>query len=1096
MRLKLVLALSLLITFKGFAQDQSAVDSLKNVVAAAPLDTLKIDAALILGELFINQDPDSSMAYYRISEHLANELLSSGISGVELRTARKNLATAYNGIASNLDSRGEIQDALEYYTRSLEINQEIGERSGEAEVYNNLGFTHYNLGNIDKAMDYFTRAIGLYEELGRKYKMAITLNNIGVIYDTRGDPGEALKHYSKGLEINKETGNKRGMAYSYHLMGTLHHRQGNLDLALEYLTLSLDLRQEIGDKTGLAFSLHYLGDFYYSKGELLTALDYSNRCLHTWQELGNKQGMATTLDKIGTLYYILGDPVRGKNYCMRSIKMHEEIGGKSGLALATYNLGVILNEQGEITAGLENLISSLEIWEVLGSIDNVARCLSALGVINKIQGNYSQAYQYYTRALGIAIELDSQYLISSIYKSLGSMYRAQADTELAMDFYEKSLYLSEGMGNKLEMASTYSSIGALFVERGEYEFAYEYHKKSLDIREEIAYKRGIAQSSLHLGNLARIMVNDTMFSNFATKAYRISKELGFPRDIGNAAYMMKDLSIMHHDFPLADTFALENITIINEAIFSNFEILSEPAQEKYFATVAEDYMEFNSYALTRREDNPGIADHVFNNTLKNKGLLLKSSTAMRTAVLNSGDSALIIQYYNWISLKKQLADLYSKGQYAGDLEERVDVLERDLVKGSGDFSDFKEMQALSWKDVQDALGQDEAAIEFIHFKYRDRFRWTDSILYCALILKKDSAHPAMVAMFEQNQLEEILQGTGTGGYVDNVYGTRSNFRGELYELIWKPLELELEGIERIYISPSGLLHKVSFAAIARERNVVLSDVYDININSSSGKITSPSKFSLDNYSTTALFGGIVYNSDSTEVELWNYLEGTRSEVERIGKIFQRNRINVDYLTDTRATEESFKLTASTNNLLHISTHGFFFPDPQETRKDTSFVPLKEEIVFRGGNRGFGYPVFIENLNPLMRSGLVFASANDVWSRVEQPDREDGILTAQEVAHTDMRSTGLVVMSACETGLGDIRGSEGVYGLQRAFKMAGVKFLIMSLWQVPDRETEEFMVAFYKNLIDLDDIRQAFSTTQESMRRKYDPFYWAAFVLIE
>ncbi|RLD63697.1 MAG: CHAT domain-containing protein [Bacteroidetes bacterium] len=180
----------------------------------------------------------------------------------------------------------------------------------------------------------------------------------------------------------------------------------------------------------------------------------------------------------------------------------------------------------------------------------------------------------------------------------------------------------------------------------------------------------------------------------------------------------------------------------------------------------------------------------------------------------------------------------------------------------------------------------------------------------------------------------------------------------------------------------------------------------------------------------------------------------------------------------------------------MATHGFFYPDPKEVQLEDSVIETETEIVFRGGSRGFGVNSFVENSNPLMRSGLVFAGANDVWSRQESDSTDDGVLTAQEVAHIDMRKTKLVVMSACETGLGDIKGSEGVYGLQRAFKMAGVDYMIMSLWQVPDKETEEFMTKFYKKLMKSNDIKQAFNETQKEMRTKYDPYFWAAFVLIE
>ena len=136
----------------------------------------------------------------------------------------------------------------------------------------------------------------------------------------------------------------------------------------------------------------------------------------------------------------------------------------------------------------------------------------------------------------------------------------------------------------------------------------------------------------------------------------------------------------------------------------------------------------------------------------------------------------------------------------------------------------------------------------------------------------------------------------------------------------------------------------------------------------------------------------------------------------------------------------------------------------------------------------------------MRSGLVLAGGNHAWrkGRPARPDIEDGILTAYEISQLDLSHTELVVLSACETGLGDIQGNEGVYGLQRAFKIAGAKYLIMSLWQVPDYQTQQLMSSFYRFWLDEKmTIPNAFRAAQKSMRKKFkDPFFWAGFVLVE
>jgi len=144
--------------------------------------------------------------------------------------------------------------------------------------------------------------------------------------------------------------------------------------------------------------------------------------------------------------------------------------------------------------------------------------------------------------------------------------------------------------------------------------------------------------------------------------------------------------------------------------------------------------------------------------------------------------------------------------------------------------------------------------------------------------------------------------------------------------------------------------------------------------------------------------------------------------------------------------------------------------------------------------------FIIADNPMNRSGLLFSGSNKAWVGDSiSLLREDGILTADEASHTYLKNTELVVLSACETGLGDIKGDEGVYGLQRAFKMAGAQYLMMSLWKVPDNTTQEFMTTFYKELLPHKrSIRDAYNTTQRKMRDKYryEPYKWAGFVLIE
>jgi CHAT domain-containing protein len=217
---------------------------------------------------------------------------------------------------------------------------------------------------------------------------------------------------------------------------------------------------------------------------------------------------------------------------------------------------------------------------------------------------------------------------------------------------------------------------------------------------------------------------------------------------------------------------------------------------------------------------------------------------------------------------------------------------------------------------------------------------------------------------------------------------------------------------------------------------------------------------------------------------FDYLSQTEKEITGIGSIARQQGYSVDVTDGVRASEESFKALSGKNSpaIIHLATHGFFFPDPKNSKKDE----------WRAG-----YTVFQQSENPLMRSGLALAGANNAWNGKPVEGVEDGILTAYEVSNMYLPNTQLVVLSACETGLGDIQGGEGVYGLQRAFKMAGVKNLVMSLWKVDDITSSEFMQEFYKNIFLKQSIQDAFAHAQTVLKNKYrnDPYKWAAWILV-
>jgi CHAT domain-containing protein len=419
----------------------------------------------------------------------------------------------------------------------------------------------------------------------------------------------------------------------------------------------------------------------------------------------------------------------------------------------------------------------------------------------------------------------------------------------------------------------------------------------------------------------------------------------------------------------------------------------------------------------------------------------------------------------------------------------------------------------------------EGAIEFIHFHYHHP-DLTDSVFYAALVVRPDRPQPVFISLFEKSAIDKVLhpEGARRSDYVNGLYAyadrglvDQAEPAPSLYDLIWKPLEEHPDGVhdlKTIYYSLTGLLHRLNLGAIAIDDERSLADQYQLVQLGSTRKLVQQ-KLADQTVNNGVLFGGIRYDLDSTEVlaalalddpsllasrgdqsmanmdqsiksGAWSYLKWTERESQTIGTTLEEKGISIQQFSDIEGTEEAFKAlgagTKSSPGIIHMATHGYFFPDPEEIHQENS-----SEIIFQ------------LSANPMIRSGLILAGGNYVWSGAKPfTGREDGILTAYEISQMDLTNTELVVLSACETGLGDIKGNEGVYGLQRAFKIAGVKYLIMSLWQVPDRETMQFMTTFYGHwLADKLAIPEAFQLTQREMRdRFYNPYSWAGFVLVE
>ena len=377
---------------------------------------------------------------------------------------------------------------------------------------------------------------------------------------------------------------------------------------------------------------------------------------------------------------------------------------------------------------------------------------------------------------------------------------------------------------------------------------------------------------------------------------------------------------------------------------------------------------------------------------------------------------------------------------------------------------------ITYKNIVEKLLPDEAAIEIIQLqKFQNVL--TDSVQYVALILSKDKAAGGLeiVLMHNGGEMEKKYYNFYKNAIKQKLVDDQS------YKHYWERMEKHLANKKTLYISLDGIFNQINLATIQLPSGQYLIDHKNIVTLTNTKEIIAlkNNAGNDDNKGQSAVLAGYpLYGSRGTVERL----PGTKTEVENIKKILQSKPYNATTWMQEEASEENIK-SIKNPKILHIATHGFFIPEVPNSKAD----------------KMFGIALDKSNQNPLLRSGLLVAEAEKAIAGKS----ENGILTAYEVSNLSLNNTAIVTLSACETGLGDVKNGEGVYGLQRAFRVAGAQTIIMSLWKVNDAATQELMSSFYKNYITTGNKQKSFKDAQIALREKYkEPYYWGAFVMVE
>lgn len=495
-----------------------------------------------------------------------------------------------------------------------------------------------------------------------------------------------------------------------------------------------------------------------------------------------------------------------------------------------------------------------------------------------------------------------------------------------------------------------------------------------------------------------------------------------------------------------------------------------------------------------------VAAETYDAILYRTGMQLRSQQANRKAIMNGSDEIVDLNL-KLQGLRDKLAKIeprYEHDDLLGSkrtnseelqkLKNKINRIEQQLIDEIATYR-TNVTTSVEWQNIRDVLKYNEAAIEFV-YSYKK---------VMAIIIKQDSDSPLAVPLCDISELMEALENLSDKGSIENtINGLYGNSKSPLYSLLWAPMENFVEGVNRIYLSSPGILSSISFDAIVKPDGHRLFDDFEIYRLTTTAQLLN---LNVCKIPKDALIVGNIFYSDQqrdlygdtyciqptydrnikrvAEREKFEYLQFAAQETMDVYNTLSGIKINI--LSGDEASELNLRKSLAQNppGILHIATYGFFIADESEAYQIPFMMKYRQNIG-----------------SPMQRAGLALNNAENTWQGEEHPSEMDGILTGDEISQLNLNGTYLVTLSACQTALGGY-SFEGVYGLQRGLKIAGAKSLLLSLWNVDDVATSQFMSAFYQKWITLNDCRKAYRESMKDLRESHpNPYYWAAFVMID
>jgi CHAT domain-containing protein len=911
-------------------------------------------------------------------------------------------------------------------------------------------------------------------------------------------------------------------------IGKSYYSLNNIEKAAEYILLTAKEASVKLTETHDSIYLKYFIDCQYYFNQLLLQAYIVDETKSVYNAIKSDSILYNKCDLVNAyiinfifFYWGLGDFESAKIIIDEHINYCDRYFPKSSELHAYYNMlkAVCLKHLDQINNSEASFRKSKELYE--GQPNNISSAYYPTVLINlaNIYADINLLTKYKNCNLNILQtklnnSLINYYAIFELQMAIGYGYLKFNMFDSTLFYYNKAIEIRSA--NIHEVIYMYdilvlTSFAELYYKMGDYSKVHEALNRVLKIFDSQSLQMSIDRVTANLLN-ANTFLNDTKYSLAIKEFYSNQitcdsaygrKKYYFENIFGGAKvqYFMQDYGVACDNFYQYFEYYKKKI---NDASF----FLSEVELQGYI----EKFESVNDYLVSLAEivHEDSIVSGAYDAWLFKQGFVI--NTIRKIKSIKDTDPVIQSKYEELVQAQSELTmELSKPTKFQRKLDSVMNIKnlrEKELAALSKNVE--KELKQINHSDILKSLRNSEILLEFVTYKFKET-PLIDQNRYGVFVLEPGTKKVNFISLCSASLLDSIA-----GQALDFLSVNALYDNPELVNLVWNKILPYLKDKKRIYITTSGMLNKVNISALRLNVNQTVSDLFEITYLNSSKDLLSMdrSQNTKTSFATATLYGDIDYSLSASASEgtyvtgtlrglnyfdffmtdpgarrsKWQKLKYSKAEIDNISLRLKHYGCEVKLLDRINANENYIKSHYGPLNknyspeLFHFSTHAYFLPQKKsKSNTDGIYTTYRRMGDFS-----------------LIQSGIVLSGANKNWNVTDSSYYDDGILTAFEISQLNLQNTKLVVLSACDTGLGEISNSEGVYGLRRAFKIAGVDKILMSLWSVADYQTMEFMKIFYENLCTKKlSPRLALSATQKTMRqKKYEPYYWAGFVLIE